>query len=71
LALSRKNSKANPSAGTADDAEARAAARHDSIVRATAGAETVPAVVDSSGNAIEDVTPLSAEERSAARDALR
>lgn len=71
MARTLKSSRANPSKGTADAAEANAAARHDSIVRATAGAETVPAVVDSSGEAIEAVSPLSQEERQAAKDALR
>ena len=44
--------------------------RADGITRAVAGAETVPAVTDSSGNAIASASPLSPEERATGKKAI-
>ena len=66
-----KHSRFNRGTGISEDAKANAAARHDSTIRALAGAETVPAVVDSSGEPIENASPLSQDERQAGKNALR
>ena len=52
------------------NASGNAATRRDDIVRATAGAETVPLVNDSSAAAIASVSPLSLDERQSAKDRL-
>jgi hypothetical protein len=52
-------------------AAGKAAKNADSIKRALAGAETVPAVLDSSGNAIADASPLSIEEREDGKKAVQ
>lgn len=53
------------------NAAGNAATRRDDVVRASAGAETVPLVNDSSGNAIASVSPLSLDERSSAKARLQ
>lgn len=51
--------------------EGRAAARRNTIKNATAGADTLVADFDSSGNALTSKSPRGFDERDAAKDALR
>ena len=62
----------SPEAGSKKvNASGNARARNDTIKKAVAGAETVVAAEDSSGNAISNVSPLSMSERQAAKDNLK
>lgn len=58
--------------GEAQDAHRdRARARKNDAVRAQAGAETIPAVTDSLGASISNASPLTFEEREAAKKKLQ
>lgn len=69
-----RNAPISEGGGKVSDVDSGAVERQDDVVRATAGATTVPALKDSLGSGLKDrdgnpttASPLSAEERASAK----